>query len=233
MTSGGARPMQSPWFGKTPAKKPCKVNVFEHVMTHQGILEQAPMFPFFGPGDIVPTTAFALSSPDTPRLHFYHYNDVPEVILAMAGEGGLISAGQLYLQEGTHGVTTFLRKPTAPEGQSYIVAYIIMRMKDEAPQNEGFILRCHKCNEIVFRMDRDVWAGRPQPYYPELPNLRFYAEAADAYNAEPRTCGKCSTAQARFPTELVGWRRYIHVVDVANRARHNLEAAATAAAAAR
>ena len=38
------------WFGKpvAPGKEPRKVNVFEHVMTHQGVLEQAPMFPFFG-----------------------------------------------------------------------------------------------------------------------------------------------------------------------------------------
>ena len=229
MTPGGERSMRRPWFGKTPAKKPCKVNVFEHVTTHQGILEQSPMFPFFGPGDIVPTAAFALSHPDTPRLHFYHFNDVPEVVLIMAGEGSTASAGQLFLQEGTHGVTTFLRKPTSPEGRSYIVAYIIIRMKDQGPQNEGFILRCPKCNEVVFNMERDVWAGPPQPYYPEVPNVRFYAEAADAYNAEPRTCGKCGAAQPRFPAELVGWRRYAQCVDVANRARGNIEAAAAVA----
>ena len=41
-----------------------------------------------------------------PRVHFYHYNDIPEVILTMAGDGALLATGQLYLQQGTHGVTT-------------------------------------------------------------------------------------------------------------------------------
>jgi hypothetical protein len=215
------------WFGKAPTKEPRKVNVFEHMMAHQGMLEQAPMFPWFGPGDIVPTAALALTLPETPRLHFYHYNDIPEVILCMAGEGSLISAGQLYLQQGTHGVTTFLRQPTGPEGKQYVLALIIIRMKQQGPQMEGFILRCPKCNEIVFRMDRDVWAGAGHPYYPELVNVRFYADAADAYNAEPRTCGKCGAAQPRFPIELTGWRRYAQYVDLANRARRDMGAAAS------
>src|SRR5262249_6026698 len=152
--------------------------------------------------------ALSLSLPDMPRVHFYHYNDIPEVILAMAGDGAMLVTGQLYLQQGTHGVTTFLRKPEAREGQSYQISLIIIRMKREAPQNEGFILRCVKCNEVVFRMDRDVWKGPDHRYYPELANVRFYADAADAFNAEPRTCAKCGAVQPRFPQEVVGWRRY-------------------------
>lgn len=233
---GGAavRPAPGRWFGKprdaaprpgAPPKEPRKVNVFEHMTAHQGMLEQLPMFPWFGPGDVVPTAALSLTLPETPRLHFYHYNDVPEVILCMAGEGGLISTGQLYLQQGTHGVTTFLRQPTGPEGKHYQISLIIIRMKAEGPQNEGFILRCPKCNEIVFRQDRDVWGADGHPYVPELLNVRFYADAADAYNAEPRACGKCGAAQPRFPSELVGWRRYAQYVDLANRARRDIEAA--------
>jgi hypothetical protein len=211
-------------------KEPRKVNVFEQMTAHQGMLEQLPLFPYFGPGDIVPAAALALTLPETPRLHFYHYNDVQEVIVCLAGEGALISPGQVYLQQGTHGVTTYLRQPTGPEGKHYVVALIILRMKAEGPQNEGFILRCHKCNEVVFRVDRDVWGAQAQAHYPELVNVRFYADAADAYNAEPRTCAKCGTAQARFPSELVGWRRYAQYVDLANRARRDLEAAAAAKA---
>src|SRR5262249_53335307 len=162
---------------------PRKVNVFESMMAHQGMLEQVPLFPYFGPGDIVPTAALSLSLPDMPRVHFYHYNDIPEVILTMAGEGALLSAGQLYLQQGTHGGTTFRRNGKGNEGQSYQISLIIIRMKQEGPQNEGFILRCSKCNEVVFRMDRDVWKGPEHRYYPELVNIRFYADAVDAFNA--------------------------------------------------
>lgn len=215
------------WFGKrvAPGKRPLKVNVFAHMMGHQGMLEQLPLFPYLGPGDIVPTAALSLTMPHTPRVHFYHYDDVPEVILCMASEGGLIATGQLYLQQDTHGVTTFLRQPTGPEGKHYQIALIIIRMKPEGPQNEGFLLRCTKCNEVVFCMDRDIWKAPPHAHYPELANIRFYADAADAYNAEPRTCGKCAAVQPRFPAELMGWRRYVQYLELANRARTDIEAA--------
>ena len=216
------------WFGKqvAPGKRPLKVNVFAHMMGHQGMLEQLPLFPYLGPGDIVPTAALSLTLPDTPRVHFYHANDVPEVILCMASEGGLIATGQLYLQAGTHGVTTFLRKPTGPEGTHYQISLIIFRIRPDGPQTEGFILRCPKCNEIAFRMARDVWQGPPHPHYAELANIRFYADAVDAYNAEARTCATCKVALARFPGELMGWRRYVQYVELANRARGDIEAAA-------
>jgi len=221
------------WFGKSiaPGKQPCKVNVFAHMLGHQGMLEQMPLFPYFGPGDIVPTAALSLTLPDTPRVHFYHYNDIPEVILCMASEGGLISTGQLYLQQGTHGVTTFIRQPAGDEGKHYQISLIIIRMKPDGPQNEGFVLRCPRCNEIVFRTDRDVWQGPVHDHYPELANVRFYADAVDAYNAEPRSCGACGAAQPRFPAELMGWRRYVQYVELANRARRDMEAAWPAASA--
>lgn len=220
------RPPKGLWFGKpvAPGKRPRKVNVFEGVLAHQGMLEQAPLFPYFGPGDIVPTAALSISLPDMPRVHFYHYNDVPEVILTMAGDGAMLATGQLYLQQGTHGVTTFLKSPRGDEAASYQLSLIIVRMKREGPQNEGFLVRCAKCNELLFRMDRDVFVGKEQRYYPELPNIRFYADAVDAWNAEPRACSKCGAAQPRFPQELMGWRRYAQYVDLANRARAEIEA---------
>jgi hypothetical protein len=221
------------WFGKpvAPGKTPRKVNVFESMLAHQGMLEQTPLFPYFGPGDIVPTAALSLSLPDMPRTHFYHYNDIPEVIIAMAGEGSSLAAGQVYLQQGTHGVTTFLRSPKAPEGKAYQISLIIIRMNQRGPQNEGFIMRCDRCNEIVFRMDRDVFEGPPHRYYPELANLRFYADAADAFNAEERACAACGAIQPRFPAEIMGWRRYAQYAELANRARANIEAANAAHAA--
>jgi len=215
------------WFGKAVAagKQPCKVNVFAHMLGHQGMLQQTPLFPFFGPGDIVPTAALSLTLPDTPRVHFYHYNDIPEVILCMASEGGLITTGQLYLQQGTHGVTTFIRQPAGSEAKHYQISLIIIRMKPEGPQNEGFVLRCPRCNAVVFRVDRDVWQAPAHDHYPELANIRFYADAVDDYNAAPRSCGECGAAQPRFPAELMGWRRYVQYVELANRARRDIEAA--------
>lgn len=221
------RPERGAWFGKAarPDKRPRKVNVFESMLAHQGMLEQLPLFPYFGPGDIVPTAGLSFSLPDLPRVHFYHYNDVPEVIITMASDGATISSGQIYLQKGTHGVTTFLRNPKGKEGQGYQISLIIIRMKPEGPQNEGFLLRCHKCNEVVFRMDRDVFQEPAHHYYPELPSLRFYADAVDAFNAEERACAACGAVQPRFPQELMGWRRYAQYAELANRARADIEAA--------
>jgi hypothetical protein len=213
------------WFGKQAAKRPLKVNVFEHMMAHQGMLQQVPLFPYLGPGDIVPTGALSLTQPGTPRVHFYHYNDIPEVILCMASEGGLIATGQLYLQQGTHGVTTFIRQPAGPEGKHYQISLIIIRMKETGPQNEAFVLRCGSCNAIVFRMDRDIWQAPPHAHYPELANIRFYADAVDAFNTEPRRCPSCDAEQQRFPAELMGWRRYVQYIELANRARRDIEVA--------
>ena len=213
------------WFGKEPAKRPLKINVFAHMMAHQGMLQQVPLFPYLGPGDIVPTAALSLTQPGTPRVHFYHYNDIPEVILCMASEGGLIATGQLYLQQGTHGVTTFIRQPAGPEGKHYQISLIIIRMKETGPQNEGFLLRCGSCNAIVFRMDRDVWQAPAHAHYPELANIRFYADAVDAYNARARRCPSCDAEQPAFPADLMGWRRYVQYVELANRARRDIEAA--------
>ena len=74
-------------------------------------------------------------------------------------------------------------------------------------------------------MRSDVFPAPEHPYYPELTNLRFYADAADAFNAEERKCPKCSAVQPKFPQELMGWRRYAQYVDLANRARADAEAA--------
>jgi len=224
-----ASPRERPgvWFGKpvAPGKTVRKVDVFENMLAHQGMLEQMPLFPYFGPGDIVPTAALSLSLPDMPRIHFYHYNDIPEVIVAMAGDGALLTTGQLYLQQGTHGVTTFLKNGRGAEAQAYQISLIVIRMKKDGPQNEGFLLRCTACNEIVFRVDRDVWKGPEHDHYPELANVRFYADAADEYNAEPRSCPKCLAPQPRFPQEIVGWRRYAQYVTLANRAKDAILAA--------
>jgi hypothetical protein len=226
-----AGPKAGHWFGKPVAhgKLPLKTNVFETMVDHQGMLQQKPLFPYLGPGDIVPAAALSHSLPGMPRVQFFHYNDIQEVVLTMASRDGLISTGQLYLQQGTHGVTSFLRKPQAPTGDVYQISLIIIRMKTEGPQMEGFLIRCLKCNELVFRLDRDVFEGPAHPHYRELANIRFYADAAEAFNASSRVCSACQTVQPEFPVELMGWRRYAQYAELANRARSDIEAAASVA----
>jgi len=222
------------WFGdsRPPSKKPLRTNVFETMMNHQGMQQQKELFPYFDHGDLVPAAAFSYSLPSMPRFHFYHYNDQQEIVICMAAEGGSLKTGQLYVQNTTHGVTTFLKSPTAPEMESYQVSIIVIRMKDEGPQNEARMFRCSSCNEVVFRYDRDVSFGPPHKYYRELPNVRLYADAVDAFNASDRTCPKCGKVQDEFPQDIAGWRRYAQYATLANRARDEIELAAAAAQAA-
>jgi len=216
------------WFGddRAPAKSPCKANVFETMMGHQGMQQQKELFPYFDPDDLVPAAAFSYSLPNMPRFHFYHYNDQQEIVLTLAAEGGSLTTGQLYVQSSSHGVTMFLKKPAAPEMENYQISIITIRMKESGPQNEAMMFRCGSCNEIVFRYDRDVYAGPPHRYYRELPNIRLYADAVDAFNDSERTCPGCGEQQEKFPQDIAGWRRYAQHVTLANRARQQIEDAA-------
>jgi len=224
-TTGGTGPA---WFGddRPPAKAPCKANVFETMMTHQGMQQQKELFPYFDAGDLVPALAFSYSLPNMPRFHFFHYNDQQELVLTLAAEGGSLTTGQLYVQSSTHGVTMFLKKAAAPEMENYQVSIITIRMKDSGPQNEAMMFRCSSCNEIVFRFDRDVYRGPEHKYYRELPNIRLYADAVDAFNSADRVCPACGEQQDKFPQDIAGWRRYAQHVTLANRAREQIAHAA-------
>jgi hypothetical protein len=227
MPTTGAR-TDPAWFGddRAPVKSPRKANVFETMMSHQGMQQQKELFPYFDADDLVPAAAFSYSLPDMPRFHFYHYNDQQEIVLTLAAEGGSLTTGQLYVQSASHGVTMFLKKAAAPEMENYQISIITIRMKELGPQNEAMIFRCSSCNEIVFRHDRDVHDGPPHKYYRELPNVRLYADAVDAFNASDRICPACGKQQEKFPQDIAGWRRYAQYVTLANRARGQIAAAA-------
>jgi hypothetical protein len=224
-TSGSTGPA---WFGddRPQPKSPRKVNVFETMMSHQGMQQQKELFPYFGPGDLVPAAAFSYSLPTMRRFHFFHYNDQQELVLTLAAEGGSLTTGQLYVQSSSHGVTMFLKKPVAPEMENYQVSIITIRMKESGPQNEAMMFRCGSCNEVVFRYDRDVSVGPPHKYYSELPSIRLYADAVDAFNAADRACPACGEQQEKFPQDIAGWRRYAQHVTLANRAREEIAKAA-------
>jgi hypothetical protein len=63
-------------------------------------------------------------------------------------------------------------------------------------------------------------------YYRELPNIRLYADAVDAFNDSDRVCPGCGEQQQEFPQDLAGWRRYAQHVSLANRAREQIARAA-------
>lgn len=208
-----------------PNKRPMKVDVFELVTKTAGALQLAPIFPYLDDGAIVPCLSITKGRPDLESFQFFHANVVAESILCLAEQGATMKTGQLIKATPVHGVNAFLKKPTDPE--SFYVVLITIRMGSDAVQEEGFIIRCSKCNTIVYQRDFNVKEGTRWKYYPEFYALRYYAECCDEFNADEakRACPKCGTVQKPFPAKQMGWWTYAENVEVANRGREALERA--------
>ena len=125
-----------------------------------------------------------------------------------------------------HGVNNFL-KDLANE-HAYMVVLITIRMNSQDNQNEGFVIRCEKCNELVYRretnikcMDRSVRITQS--------SMRLASTPMRLMSSTPRLeyAPSVSHVQELFPDEQVGWRRYAQQVAVANRARTASEQRAT------
>ena len=236
-TATAPRPKPRLWFGRpvSPGKVPLKANVFETMVDHQGMLQQKPMFPYLGPGDLLRRPRLCLGTPSAgmPRVHFFHYNDIQEVVLCMAGQAGLISTGAAVLAAGTtHGVTSFLEKaPGADRAVVSEISLIIIRMKTEGPQMEGFIIRCLKCNEVVYRLDRDIFEGPDYQHYGELANIRFYADAGRALQHHRAGLSQPPTPSSpqEFPVDPRAGGAMRSMPSWPTWARTDIEAAATSA----
>lgn len=209
-----------------PHKRPVKVNVFEMVTRSVGTLQLVPIFPYMDDGAIVPCLSITKGGGELEPFQFFHANVVAESILCLAEQGATMKTGQLIKTTPVHGVNTFLKKPKDPE--SFYVVLVTIRMLGDKVQQEGFILRCSKCNTIVYQRDFDVKQGPTWKHYAEFYALRYYAECCEEFNADEakRTCPKCATVQQPFPLKQMGWRLYADNVEVANRGREALENAA-------
>lgn len=206
-----------------PHKRVMKVDLFELATRSVGTLQLVPVFPYMGDGDIVPCLTIAAGNPDLKKFQFFHANVVDESVLCLAEEGATMKTGQLMKLAPVHGVNSFLKNPTNPT--NYNVMLLPIRMNREKMQQEGFIIRCARCNEIVYRRDFNVKEGPEKKYYPEFYALRYYAECCREFNSseEKRTCTACGAVQEPFPLEQMGWWRHVENTEVANRGRANLE----------
>jgi hypothetical protein len=206
-----------------PNKRVMKVDLFELATRSVGTLQLVPIFPYMGDGDIVPCLTIAVGSADMRPFQFFHANVVDESVLCLAEEGATMKTGQLMKLAPIHGVNTFLKNPRDPS--NYNVMLLPIRMNSARVQQEGFIIRCAKCNEIAYRRDFNVKEGAEHKYYPEFYALRYYAECCREFNSSPehRTCPRCGTVQQEFPLEQMGWWRHVENTEVANRGRAALE----------
>lgn len=206
-----------------PEKPPLKVDVCQLVTTILGTHQLVPIFPYLSDGAIVPCLTSVIGHAQSRPTRFFHSNELIETILCIAESGGTIKTGQLVWSPHVHGVTSFLRNPRDPD--SYNILLVAIRMKKGPEQKEGIILRCVKCNEIVYERHFNVKKGPERKYYPEFYALRYYAESFLEFNGSEnkRTCPKCGVVQPELPVEDVGHTRYARNMETANRARELVE----------
>ncbi|HTW89666.1 MAG TPA: hypothetical protein VMD75_16840 [Candidatus Binataceae bacterium] len=205
-------------------REPVKVDVFELVIRNLGLLQLNPIFPYLHDGAIVPCMTNTTGVKDVTPWHFFHANDVKETILCMVENGGAMKTGMIMVAGDTHGVGPFLRDPHDPS--NYYVGLITIRMRPEPEQMEGIVLRCPKCNAIVYERHFNVKQGPQRKYYPEFHALRYYLECFREFNgsAEKRTCSKCGTVRSpEVASEDFGYVQYARNIEVANRGRESFE----------
>jgi RNase P subunit RPR2 len=205
-------------------RQPFKVDVFELVIRNLGLLQLAPIFPYLHDGAIVPCMTNTTGVKGVTPWHFFHANDVRETIICLVENGGAMKSGQIMLLANNHGVGPFLRDANDPT--NYYVGLITIRMRSEPRQMEGIIMRCQKCNEIIYERRFNVKEGPERKYYPEFYALRYYEECWNEFNSseERRTCKKCGTVR---PPETAsrdfGHMVYARNIEVANWSRESFE----------
>jgi hypothetical protein len=239
--AGPVRPHRIP----PPAhdRPPLKANIFEKMQSANTQL--LPLFPYLGPGAIVPCGALfrggppgfaSLGGADTEFGRFFHGNDADEVALSWAADTGPFGCGHLRVLANHHGVQGRVQDAASPD--SFAVSTITQRQSVSGPQRETMTFRCSKCHEPLVQVEYDALpAALRDPrspeadLYPVLPTIVGSAQVAETYNAseEQRTCGKCGTVSPVFPLETWGWSTHVLQSRVVNAARRMLDAAGRAA----
>jgi hypothetical protein len=187
----------------------------------------SPMFPYFGPGAIVPCTA-VFGSNHLDRGYFVHFNTVQEVLVCFGAEGapypypGLVRVGPT-----THPVGN---KPG--QEPSFATAFVVISQRQavDAPQTESILFYCEKCDSELFRRDYDAdifpgpLDGPTDPAIVGLPTIAQSAQSALEFNASDasRTCKSCGHVNPPFPLTFWGWEEYSRRTQIAVRMRKTL-----------
>lgn len=204
--------------GRTPGKAPLHINAFE--MARRANCTLIPLFPYTGPGDIVPCTA-VLYSDGKPRSvgYFVHTNSVDEVALTLGGDGRL-RTGDVHVGPRSHGVGG---DTTAP---FYAVMVITQRQLDEGDQPEALAFNCEKCSAEIFRYEFGK-EGYAETCEPVLPSINGSLEAAEALNNSEanRHCQACGHDNPPFPLPFWGWAQHVHASKITKRGLEALEGA--------
>lgn len=201
-------------------REPLKVNAFHFVQSVNS--ELAPLFPYLGPGDIVPCIGYMLGD-DGDYGQFLHSNSVDELVLCLGAGGGARSrTGVVFVGARTHDVS--LANGLNPDEFHLVV--ITQRQKAEGEQTEAVSYSCRKCSTQLARYAFDTSCSDDQ-CYPGLPTIVGTEAAATSFNESlaTRTCPNCGDVHPPFPKEVWGWRNYLRRTQLARMARAALDEA--------
>lgn len=214
MTHSEELPLPQP----KPDKEALKANVFEKACS--GNTQLLPLFPYIGPGDIVPCSAAFESDGTSHKIgYFIHFNTVDEVAVNY-GAGGTMRTGDTWVGTRTHGVG-------GDPGQPFFaVMTITQRNLEHGEQVEAHAFQCEKCNKELARHEWNVNAML-EKHAPMLPTTVGSLESALAWNEsdERRHCKHCGHQNPPFPLAIWGWAQYVRLGRIAARSRKTLEEA--------
>jgi mannose-6-phosphate isomerase-like protein (cupin superfamily) len=227
-----------------PAKdrEPLRTNVFE--LMRGTSTQLLPLFPYLGPGAMLPAGALFRGRPDANFGRFFHRNSEEEVNVCFGAQQALGAAGVMFIGGKMHEVQAPLLDTNDPN--AFMVAVITQRQQDEGrAQKESVIFRCSECNKKLHQVDYSaelpdpdrpdvVTGGRVDDEYAMFPTMWGSILATDSFNSDEkaRTCTECGHVNAPFPEEAWGWQNYVDRHEVVNSARHLLDESARKAEAA-
>ena len=235
-------PSHAPKGDRLPAAKdrePLRTNVFELMRTTTTQL--LPLFPYLGPGAMLPAGALFRGQPGAEYGRFFHRNSEEEVNVCFGAQQALGAAGVMFIGGKMHEVQAPLLDTNDPN--AFLVAVITQRQQDEGrDQRESVIFRCSECNKKLHQVDYSaelpdpdrpelVTGGRVDDEYDMFPTMWGSILATDSFNSDEkaRTCTRCGHVNAPFPAEAWGWQNYVDRHEVINSARHALDEAASRA----
>ncbi len=227
-----------------PAKdrEPLRTNVYE--LMRGTTTQLLPLFPYLGPGAMLPAGALFRGRPDANYGRFFHRNSEEEVNVCFGAQQALGAAGVMFIGGKMHEVQAPLLDTNDPN--AFMVAVITQRQQDEGrAQKESVIFRCSECNKKLHQVDYSaelpdpdrpdlVTGGRVDDEYEMFPTMWGSILATDSFNSDEkaRTCTECGHVNAPFPEEAWGWQNYVDRHEVVNSARHLLDESARKAEAA-
>jgi len=214
-------------------KPPLKVNAYRHMQSANTQL--APLFPYHGEGDIVPTGTIHKGGGGHDHGFFQHTNTVDEVSLCWGSDGSRMRSGQLRVGAKHHGVGA----PGQNDPEFFALNTNTQRQAEGQTQSETIQFLCEQCQHELFRLEfpanaralKESGSNGPSfadfKHFPPLSTIEGAERAAVTYNADEskHKCPECGHENKPFPNEPWGWWHHMKHTEIAEKARQALDQA--------